>query len=182
MRHDGGDAETGTGLDLGGGLAYADPEQGLTLTLHARTLVTHEAAGFRLWGLAGALAYDPTPTSAQGLTLALTSRAGGAATGGAQALFTRPTMDGLAATASQPGQAQMEATLAYGLPLLGTRFTGTPWTGLGLTATGRTWRVGWRLTPGSAPTFALNLEAARRVTSTTPAPVHSLLLQLEAQF
>ena len=180
VRHDDGDAETGTGLDLGGGLTLAGQE-GLTVALHARTLVTHEAAGFQLWGVAGSFSYDPDPASDRGLTLALTSRYGGAATGGAQALFNQPTLDNRAApTAGQAGQ--MEATLAYGLPAWGNRLIGTPWVGFGLTETGRTWRVGWRLTPVGASAFTLNLEAARQKGAHTPAPTHSLRLRLEVQF
>ena len=41
-RLDGGDAETGLGADLGGGLAFAAPEQGVALDVKARGLVAHE--------------------------------------------------------------------------------------------------------------------------------------------
>ena len=43
MRHDGGDAETGFGLDLGGGLAWSDPASGIAAEVSARGLLTHEA-------------------------------------------------------------------------------------------------------------------------------------------
>ena len=33
VRHDGGDAETGTGLEFGAGLGYADPSPGLDMAL-----------------------------------------------------------------------------------------------------------------------------------------------------
>ena len=44
LRHDGGDAETGTGIEVGGGLSYADPALGLTVEAKARGLVAHEDA------------------------------------------------------------------------------------------------------------------------------------------
>ena len=37
LRHDGGDAEIGTGLEIGGALAYADPGSGLSMKLRARS-------------------------------------------------------------------------------------------------------------------------------------------------
>ena len=40
-RHDGGDAETGFGVELGGGIAWVDPALGLSLDLSGRTLVAH---------------------------------------------------------------------------------------------------------------------------------------------
>ena len=45
-RLDGGDAETGFGADMGGGLVFADPANGLTLDMKARALVAHRGVGF----------------------------------------------------------------------------------------------------------------------------------------
>ena len=47
LRHDGGDAETGAGLDVGGGLVMADASTGLAVDLQVRMLVLHQAEGFR---------------------------------------------------------------------------------------------------------------------------------------
>ena len=47
LRHDGGDAETGSGLDLGVGFSWSDPQSGLTAELRGRGLLTHESEGFR---------------------------------------------------------------------------------------------------------------------------------------
>ena len=41
LRRDGGDAETGAGMDLGGGLAFTDSVTGLSLDVRVRTLVVH---------------------------------------------------------------------------------------------------------------------------------------------
>ncbi len=50
LRRDGGDAETGAGMDVGGGLAFTDVVTGLSLDLRVRTLVVHQADGFRSAG------------------------------------------------------------------------------------------------------------------------------------
>ena len=47
LRQDGGAAETGTGMDIGGGLAFTDSVTGLSLDVQVRTLVVHQAEGFR---------------------------------------------------------------------------------------------------------------------------------------
>ena len=59
----GGDAESGFGLDLGGGLALAAPGLGLQAELRARGLLSHEAGGFRERGLSGSLAWRQQPDS-----------------------------------------------------------------------------------------------------------------------
>ena len=46
--HDGGDAETGTGVEVGAGLQYTAGT--LTIEAEARTLVAHEASGYEEWG------------------------------------------------------------------------------------------------------------------------------------
>ena len=46
LRRDDGDAETGAGMDVGGGLAFTDTVTGLSLDVRVRTLVVHRAEGF----------------------------------------------------------------------------------------------------------------------------------------
>ncbi|MDD9984349.1 MAG: hypothetical protein OXU81_23805 [Gammaproteobacteria bacterium] len=50
LRHDAGDAETGTGLEVAARIAYARP--GMTIEGAARTLVAHEDSGYEEWGRA----------------------------------------------------------------------------------------------------------------------------------
>ncbi len=80
LRHDGGDAETGAGIEVGGGLRYADPALGLTAEAQARTLVAHEDSSYREWGASGSVRIDPG-ASGRGLSLTL-APAWGAASGG----------------------------------------------------------------------------------------------------
>ena len=53
VRHDGGDAETGFGADIGGGVLLAMPARGLSVSLEGRGLLTHEAKGFSDTGFGG---------------------------------------------------------------------------------------------------------------------------------
>ena len=97
VRHDGGDAETGFGADIGGGVALAAPAHGLTVSLEGRGVLTHEAAGLRDRGVAGTLAWNPPPPG-RGPRLTLTQTIGAGASGGTEALLSRTTLEGLAAT------------------------------------------------------------------------------------
>ena len=97
VRHDGGDAETGFGADIGAGLAWSDPASGIAAELRGRGLLTHADGDFRESGFAGSLAWDPTPSSARGPTLRLSQTLGAQASGGMDSLLSRPTMAGLAA-------------------------------------------------------------------------------------
>ena len=53
VRQDGGSAETGTGLELGGGVRLAYPAWRLKGELRTQGLVIHSADGFTEWGLSG---------------------------------------------------------------------------------------------------------------------------------
>ena len=66
MRHDGGDAETGFGLDLGAGLRLSDPTRGLEVEIRGRGLLFHESEGFRERGFSGALSWRQKPSSERG--------------------------------------------------------------------------------------------------------------------
>ena len=90
-------AETGFGLDIGGGLTWSDPASGIQAEVSARGLLTHEAGGFRDRGVSGLFAWDPRPDSERGVRMTLTQTIGASATGGMDALLGRTTMAGLAA-------------------------------------------------------------------------------------
>ena len=173
LRHDGGDAETGFGVELGGGLAWSVPASGLSLDFSGRTLLAHESEDFEDWGVSAGLAFDPSPGSARGLSLTLRHERGGAATGGLDALFAPEALDrrtGVEAT----GAWTVEA--AWGFPAFGGRYTGSPHAGLGLAESARDYTVGWRLVPaaaaaGVAGSLSLDLTATRRE-SEDAAPEH----------
>ena len=170
VRHDGGDAETGFGVEVGAGVVYADPSSGVTADLQGRGLLGHEASGFREFGLSGSLAFDPSPSSDRGLSLSLSQTVGASAPGGVEALYGRDTMAGLggaddgAGSVDSAGRRRLEARVGYGVSAFGGRFTGTPELGIGLSESGRDYRLGWRLTPagGNAGSFEFGVEATRR--------------------
>ena len=165
VRHDGGDAETGFGADIGAGLALTAPSRGLSAEIRARGLLTHEADGMREWGVSGTLAWDPAPDSDRGLSLSLSQTVGAQASGGADALFARPTLAGLGAEEDEgPLGRRLDARLGYGLGVFDDRWTATPELGLGLSDTGRELRLGWRITERVAAglAFELGVEGTRR--------------------
>ena len=182
-RHDGGDAETGFGTDVGGGIVLADPGSGLLLRLNARGLLVHEASGFREWGVSGVLRYDPNPVSERGLSIALAPSWGAASTGGADALLGRETLAGLSRTGMRPRVARLGAELSYGFLVFARRFTGTPYLGLALTTQGgRDVRIGWRLAAVRRDDvdMTFTLEATRREYAGGD-PEHTASLRLTAR-
>ena len=178
VRHDGGDAETGFGADIGAGLILAAPSRGLTAEFRARGLLTHEADGMRERGVSGTLAFDPAPDSDRGLSLSLSQTVGARASGGADALLARPTLAGLGAEEDEgPLGRRLDAGLGYGLGVFDDRWTATPELGLGLSDTGTELRLGTRFTERVAAGLALELgvEGTRRESADGDAgPEHGL--------
>ena len=181
VRHDGGDAETGLGADIGAGLSWSDPASGIAAELRGRGLLTHDDGDFRERGFAGSLAWDPTPSSARGPTLRLSQTVGAQASGGMDSLLSRPTMAGLAANddGGTLDSRRLEARLGYGFALPGDRFVSTPEIGLGLSDTGREYSLGWRLALARSHriAFDLALEGTRREAANDDAPEHGLRLR-----
>ena len=165
-RLDGGDAETGMGADIGAGLAWADPSLGVRGELRARGLLTHAKGGFRERGLAGALAWDPAPSSDLGPSLTLSRSVGAYATGGVEALLRPESAAGLEAAndgGDDSGRRRLAAKLGYGLALFGGGWTGVPEVGLATTETGHEAIVGWRLLEARSTglVFGLDTQGAR---------------------
>ena len=173
LRHDGGDAETGTGVELGAGLRYADPESGLTVEASVRTLVAHEASGYEEWGASGSVRLDP---GASGRGLSLTLRpAWGAATGGAGRLWGFRDARAFAANEELDAQGRLDTEIAYGFGAFGGRGLATPYAGFGLSQDGhRIWRAGARWSLG--PVLAMSLDGTRREPVNDDAPEHGLKL------
>ena len=174
VRQDGGDAETGAGLEAGGGLRYADPSSGVSMDLKARTLLAHAESSYREWGVSGALRVAPG-AQGRGLSLTLTP-AYGADAGGTDRLWSARDALALApANATAEPAARLEAEVGYGLAAFGDGFTGTPYAGFGYSDTDRRYRLGWRLTRAAgADTFQLLLEANRREAANDDEPEHGI--------
>ncbi len=178
-RHDGGDAETGFGVEIGGGIAWSDPALGLSLDVSGRTLLAHENDDLKDRGYAASLAFDPDPATQRGPSLNLRQEFGGQAQGGLDALFQPATLEDR--TGSEAASRwSMEA--AYGFPAFGGRWTGSPHVGLGLATGARDYSLGWRLTPeADAPDFSFGLRATRRE-SDMDAPEHTVGFEVRARW
>ena len=188
LRHDGGDAETGFGMDLGGGIVLSHPERGLEAELRGRGLLSHAAEGFRDRGFSGSLSWRQKPDSDLGAALSLTQTTGGFSSGGADALLSRVTMENLEANDTSGNNnlnQRLELRFSYGFPAFGDRFTLTPELGLGLYDSGRDYRVGGSLTRPddgeSGESFAFSLDVTRRENANT-APDHGVQLEVSTQF
>ena len=165
-RHDGGDAETGYGLDIGGRLAWSAPGAGLEVKIRGRGLVSHDSRGFRQTGGSLSVAWDPDPSSGRGLSLSLAQRVGGPASGGAGALLARETSEGLAGDGDGDmfRDHRLEAKLGYGIAVPGGWLVATPEARLALSPAHRELGLGWRLGPARRHlvSFDFGLRATRR--------------------
>ncbi|MDE2879172.1 Calx-beta domain-containing protein, partial [Candidatus Palauibacter soopunensis] len=179
-RHDGGDAETGFGVELGGGVKWTDPGLGLSLDLSGRTLIAHGNDDLKDRGFSAALAYDPAPATKRGASLSLRQDFGGRAQGGLDALFAPDPLDDRTGSEAASRWA-LEA--AYGLPAFGGRWTGSPHAGFGLSTGARDYSVGWRLTPeaANAPDLSFGVRATRRE-SDVQAAEHTFGVELTARW
>ncbi len=180
-RHDGGDAETGFGVGLGGGVAWRDPGLGLTLDLSGRTLVAHDDGGLEDRGISAQLTFDPEPASGRGLSLGLGQDWGGRSTGGLEALFAPEPLEDREGSSEAAARWSMEA--AWGFPAFDGRFTGSPHMGLGLATGARDYTLGWRLTPeaANAPGLSFGLRATRRESDSAPLE-HTVGVEIRAQW
>ena len=160
-RHDGGDAETGFGVELGGSLAWRDPSLGLTLDLSGRTLIAHDDGGLEDRGVSAQLSFDPDPASGRGLSLGLGQDWGGRSASGLDALFAPEPLEDH--EDSTEAAARWTAEVAWGFAALDGRFTGSPHMGLGLATGARDYTLGWRLEPATnAPAISFGARATRR--------------------
>ena len=181
MRHDGGDAETGFGIELGGGLAWSAPGLGLNLDVSGRTLLAHGDDDLKDRGFAASMAFDPDPGSERGPSLSLGQSYGAQAQGGLDALFA---VDPLADRTGNDAQSRWTAEAAWGFAAFGGRFTGSPHAGLGLSTGTRDYTLGWRLTPAAganAPEISFGARATRREHDAA-SPEHIIGLEAAARW
>ena len=163
LRRDGGDAETGAGMDVGGGLAFTDTVTGLSLDVRVRTLVVHQAEGFSERGMSLSFGWDPTPSSPLGLTARVAPSWGGQAQGGAESLWGGQMAYGMGSHQMYGSGDRVDAEVGYGLPV-GARFVGTPRVGLTTSQYGRDYRFGYGLgvLDRGKVNFELGVDAQRR--------------------
>ena len=170
-RFDGGDGETGAGIEVGGGLTYADPGSGLTVAAGGRALVIRDG-NYGEWGLTGLIQLDPN-AAGHGLMMSVRP-AFGVTASGINGLWEHGTFDLLAG--GQPG-GRVEAEIGYGLPAFGMAGVLTPFAAAALTDAGaHSLSLGGRLELG--PAFDLILEAVRSDSASADTePVYDVTLE-----
>ncbi len=177
VRHDAGDAETGTGLEVGAGLGYADPSRGLDMALKVHGLAVHAEDGYDEWGVSGQLRLVPGDAG-RGLSMSLTPSYG-VDPSGSERLWALPASAGLTANGDAEPSSRFDAEVGYGMALFGGGFTGTPNVGFGLSDTAREYRMGWRLTSAvrGDPGFEVSLDATRREAGNDNDAEHAVMLR-----
>ncbi len=174
LRHDGGDGETGHGVEVGAGLRWADPARGLTGEVHGRVLLAHQSA-LEEWGVGGQVTLDPG-ADGQGLSFSLRP-SWGAVDSGLERLWADGTAGVNDNRMSTP--TRFDAEVGYGLGAVAGRGVLTPYGGLALSGGGeRRYRLGTRLEVG--PSFSVDLEGTRR--EGTAGGDHGIMLQSTANW
>ena len=163
LRYDGGDAEAGAGIELGGGLGYAAGL--LTVEVKGRMLLAHEDTEYEEWGLSGSIRYQPQ-SDGRGLSMNLGS-AWGATQGGVQSLWSVQDASELARGAAMNAGQRFQVEIGYGFggreALAGGKADAlwVPFLGAEAADGGaQSLRMGVKLT--SSPNVEMNLEFARR--------------------
>ncbi len=142
IRHDGGDAERGSGVDIGGELLVSSPEMGLSAEVRMRTLLAHNAEGFRDWGVSVSLSFDPMPSTPLGFKARMEPSWGGREQGGAEALWRGGPVSVKAARGGHVSGGRVLTVLGYGMAL-GDHLIGTPRIGFSTSAAAREYRLGY---------------------------------------
>ncbi len=137
VRRDGGSAETGTGLELSGGIRLAYPAWRLKGEMRTQGLVIHSANGFTEWGLSGLVQFGDGP---EGLVVSVRP-SWGPNQGGV--LLRQKAIHETTSVGTNHNQIKME--MAYGLPFQ----SGVVRSIAGMTQlfTGRMYRLGVELQP-----------------------------------
>ena len=156
-RWDGGDGETGAGVELGGGLEWTLPSRGLSVEARGRMLAAHEG-DVEEWGVSGSARLLPG-SGGRGLSFTLSPRWGASESGLARLWDEGLTGD--ASSGADADTARLEAELGYGFGVWEGSGLATPHAGVGYGNDGaRRYRLGTRFAFG--PDVAVGLEAERR--------------------
>ena len=169
VRYDGGDAEAGRGLEVGGGLDWARGP--LAVRANGRMLLAHADESYEEWGYGGSLVYEQ---GADGLGLQMrVGSSAGAMGGGVQNLWAARNASGLVRGVGTPFAQRFDAEVGYGVE------GGALWYPyLVADDSGRT-RLGLKLTSGGV--LGAGLEFGRRE-GVDLGPEDTMLLRGELRF
>ena len=174
-RWDGGDGETGAGVELGGGLEWVSGA--LSVEARGRALVAHQG-DVEEWGVSGSARLSPG-SGGRGLSLALSPRWGASESGLARLWDEGMTGRASSGAADAAGTARLEAELGYGFGFWERSGVMTPHAGFGYEEGGAPrYRLGTRFAFG--PDLAVGLQAERKEGPATPE--HGVGLELRLRW
>ena len=176
LRHDGGDAETGTGIEIGAGLRYTVGT--VTIETQARTLLAHEDSNYEEWGMSGTIRVTPS-ASGRGLTLSI-APAWGQTGSAAEQLWSAHDARAFGSDQDFEASSRLEMDAGFGFGLPGNRGVLTPYAGLALGEAGdRTMRTGtrWQLSPNTV----VSIEATHQASDASE-PDNQLKLRAALRF
>ncbi len=172
-RWDGGDGETGAGVELGGGLEWVS--DGLSVEARGRTLAAHEG-DVEEWGVSGSARLSPG-SGGRGLSLTLSPRWGASESGLARLWDEGMTGGASSGDDTDADTARLEAEVGYGIGFREGSGLATPHAGVGYGNDGaRRYRLGTRFAFG--PDVAVGLQAERKEGAADPEHGAGLELRL----
>jgi len=171
VRNDGGDGETGTGIEAGGALRYSDAPSGLTVEGRVRTLLSH-SGNYEETGVSGLVRIAPG-ASGQGLAFSV-EPAWGQTASGVHQLWENGTT--VVASPADQAVARLNTEIGYGLGAPHGLGVVTPYAGFGLTGDGaRSWRMGARWQLASAA--SVSVEGSLYEAAYDDGPEHGLMMR-----
>ena len=173
LRYDGGDGDTGSGLELDGELGWSD--RSVSVSGAANVLLFH-TGDLKEWGLAGLIRYTPSHSKGRNLTFRAQPSYGRGESGSGQ-LWDQQVKD-LDEDGGEP-EARLVMDAGWGLAALSGRGLLTPYSGLELSEGGsRVYRLGSRVAIDSV----FNIDLAAHRTEDGDSPEHGIGLQLGMQW
>ena len=124
VRRDGGDTESGMGMEVDGGFAFMNVERGVVVRVHGRTLLVHQEDGYEEWGIGGSFIVNPGARG-RGLSISVSPSWGSTATS-----MARLWASGAAAMTPGgygAGRRALDAEVGYGIAAMDGLGTFTPY-------------------------------------------------------
>ncbi len=169
LRHDGGDAERGLGVEVGGGVHWQDPQRGLDIEIRGRTLLVHHDEEIKERGVSVAMGYDPSPIH-QGFTFTI-KQDWGTVSSGIEGLFQADAMDMTDSAASQ----RFTTQAGYRFKMRDGRYTAYPYLEHSLDTEERETSLGWRLSSVIGKSQrTLDVKAIRQEHDNNPSTEHRI--------
>ena len=174
VRYDGGDGQTGGGMEVGVGLHYSNPAKRVTVEGRVRTLLDNDGE-YEKWGISGQVKLLPG-ADGQGFSFGL-SPGYGESGSDLQALWDHGVSDAAGGDATADYRAYLDAKIGYGVSLRGLEAVLTPYGEMTL-GSQDSYRVGMKCKSGTR--YEVTLLGERR--EGDDADEHTILLKGEIRF